>query len=60
MGNELNGDRGTPPATTIRAMGPNRAGWLGDQKIVVRHIMTAAAAMIAVATQPMSLKPSWT
>jgi hypothetical protein len=31
-----------------------------DQKIIVRHMMTAAAAMIAVASQPMNLKPSWT
>jgi hypothetical protein len=61
MSNELTADR-EGRGHAIRAMVPNwmraRHG-LDDQKIIVTHIMTAAAAMIAVASQPISLKPSW-
>ena len=54
VNNQPNADAGA--SCVIRAMAPRH----GYQKISVRHMMTAAAAMIAVASQPMNLKPSWT
>ena len=55
VNNQPNADAGA--SCVIRAMAPRHGS--DDQKISVRHMMTAAAAMIAVATQPMSLRPSW-
>jgi hypothetical protein len=60
VNNQPNADVG--PSRVIRALAPRHMAprhGADDQKISVRHMMTAAAAMIAVATQPMSLKPSW-
>jgi hypothetical protein len=56
VNNQPNADAG--PSRVIRAMAPRHGS--DDQKIMVTHMMTAAAAMIAVASQPMNLKPSWT